>query len=108
MLPRRVKSGVFKKPNSPATVVTPTELINGNCPSATPATVVTPVTDTLLVPFSTTLTIDLRSLFNPPKLRRLPTLILPGNCGFELVTVLNPVVPFTTVIVPSPNKKEFF
>ena len=98
-----VKSGVFKKPNWPATVVTPTEFIKGSWPSVTPVTVATPVIETLLVPTSTILANVFKSLFKPPNLTKLPTFNLPGNCGFELVTVLNPVFPLTTVIVASPN-----
>ena len=60
-------------------------------PSQTPATVVTPVTVTSFVPTAVNLA-KLGSLLPAPNFSMFPTFNLAGNCEFELVIVLNPVV----------------
>ena len=98
-----VRSDALKKLPPVDDVVTPVVPCFGNWPSLTPVTVATPVTEILLVPTSVTRTIDFKSLSKPPKLNKFPTLSLPGNWEFELVTVLKPVDPFTSVITAFPN-----
>ena len=76
-------------------------------PPQTPVTVVTPVTVISLVPTAVTLA-KLKSLFPIPNFSILPTFTFAGNCGFELVMVLNPVLPFIDVIEPLPKINSFF
>ena len=72
-------------------VVFKASLPSGKPPSQTPETVVTPVTVISFVPTTVTLA-KFGSLLPMPNFNILPTFNLAGNCGFELVIVLNPVV----------------
>ena len=72
-------------------VVFKASLPSGKPPSHTPVIVVTPVTVISFVPTTVTLA-KFGSLLPMPNFNIFPTLNLAGNCGFELVIVLNPVV----------------
>ena len=74
-------------------------------PPQTPVIVVTPVTVISLVPTAVTLA-KLKSLFPIPNFNILPTFTFAGNCEFELVMVLKPVLPSLDVTEPLPNKNS--
>ena len=76
-------------------------------PSHMPLTVVTPVIVTSSIPTAVTLA-NFGSLVPAPNFSILPTFIFPGNWGFELVTVLNPVVKSDLFKRPLPNTNSSF
>ena len=99
-----LKSETFKLPGDPSPVVTtPTEFIKGNCPLATPVTVVIPVTVASFPLMAVTLA-NVTSFPMPLKASKSFNFNFSGNKELGLVTVLNPVVPLTTDIVASPKK----
>ena len=87
-------------------VVFKASLPSGNPPSQTPDTVVTPVTVISFVPTTVTLA-KFESLLPAPNFNILPTFNLAGNCGFELVIVLNPVVRSDLFKSPFPKTNSF-
>ena len=77
----------------------------GKNPSATPATVVIPVTRTSFVFTSVILAKVFKFFPRPPNFNILPTFNLPGNWGFPLVIVLTPDPPVSVddVTFADPN-----
>ena len=77
----------------------------GKNPSATPETVVIPVTRTSFVLTSVILAKVFKFFPSPPNFNILPTFNLPGNCGLPLVIVLTPDPPVSVddVTFAEPN-----
>ena len=82
----------------------------GRNPSATPETVVIPVTRTSFAFTSVILAKVFKFFPSPPNFNKLPTFNLPGNWGFPLVIVLTPDPPVSVddVTFADPNTNKSF